>query len=395
MANDNVAVQKNFTGSTQTWIFYGLEVFILALRFLARLRQNKRWQLDDVFALMSLVFLTWNAVGTYLSMPFINAATDGEGLLGLDPADQTTLRPSKDWAYVVLFAYFCLMYSLKGCAIVLYRRLTLGLWQRKIILWNAVACVILWLVSTLTYILPCVPFSVRFKVIPEPKYIGICPYWPKTLYVFEAGNLFTDLVFLFVGVPIVYSLQIPLLKKLAIGLVLSSGIMVIVSGIVRCAIVETSTNAVNATWANIEVFIATLAVNVPIIRALFSPSTWINSNNSLGRKGYSNGHELTTRSRLKSHQQSNTILASQGDGTFRGDSTDKIVDADGKWKDDGESSNVSLSHPEGSDSVENSKGSNPYVIHTTTTYSVRPTSQSGDRQGRDKSTGVKAWVSAV
>jgi hypothetical protein len=56
-----------------------------------------------------------------------------------------------------------------------------------------------------------------------------------------------------VGIPIVYGLQIPILKKLAIGLVLSSGMMVIVSGIVRCAIVETSTNAVNATWANIEV----------------------------------------------------------------------------------------------------------------------------------------------
>lgn len=55
------------------------------------------------------------------------------------------------------------------------------------------------------------------------------------------------------GIPIVYKLQIPILKKLGIGLVLSSGVMVIVSGIIRCAIVETSTNATNATWSNIEV----------------------------------------------------------------------------------------------------------------------------------------------
>jgi len=129
-----------------------------------------------------------------LTVPFINAATDGEGLLGLDPSDQQTLRPSKDWAFIVLFAYFCLMYSLKGCATVLYRRLTyvypvkrmlpkinfyndrLGLWQRKIIFWNGILCIVLWAVSCMTYIFPCVPFSVRFKVIPEPQCEWILKY---------------------------------------------------------------------------------------------------------------------------------------------------------------------------------------------------------------------------
>jgi len=171
--------------------------------------------------------------------------------------------------------------------------------------------------------------------------------------------------------------------------------MVIVSGIVRCAIVETSTNATNATWANIEVFIATLAVNVPIIRALFSPSTWLNSNESTGGKGYSNGLELATRSRHKSHHgQSNNILGSQGGGTYRGDSTDKIVDGDGRWKDDEESS---MSNPEGSESSNKFQGSNPFVIHTTTTYSVQPTNKSGGDEGDDAktTTGVKAWVSTV
>jgi len=52
---------------------------------------------------------------------------------------------------------------------------SLGLWQRKIIIWNSFACVIFWLVSVLTYILPCVPFNVRFKVIPEAK----CKWSPR------------------------------------------------------------------------------------------------------------------------------------------------------------------------------------------------------------------------
>jgi hypothetical protein len=50
-----VPVEKNFEGSTQTWVFYGLEIFILSLRFLGRMRQNKRWQLDDLFAVLALV----------------------------------------------------------------------------------------------------------------------------------------------------------------------------------------------------------------------------------------------------------------------------------------------------------------------------------------------------
>jgi hypothetical protein len=144
-------------------------------------------------------------------------------------------------------------------------------------------------------------------------------------------------------------------------------------------------------------FIATLAVNVPIIRALFSTSAWINSNRGTGPKGYSNGHELANRSRLKSHQgKPNNILGSQGDGTYRGDSTDKIVDGDGRWKDDGDSrSNISLTNAEGSDSSNKSKGPNPFVIHTTTTYSVNPTKKSGGEGDQDKNVGAKAWVSAV
>lgn len=53
----------------------------------------------------------------------------------------------------------------------------LGLWQRKIIMWNAIACVVLWLVSCFTYIFPCVPFNVRFKVIPEPQCKCISRIW--------------------------------------------------------------------------------------------------------------------------------------------------------------------------------------------------------------------------
>jgi hypothetical protein len=50
-----ITVNIDFSGSTQTWIFYAVEMVIFALRFLARIRQSKRWQLDDAFAVASVV----------------------------------------------------------------------------------------------------------------------------------------------------------------------------------------------------------------------------------------------------------------------------------------------------------------------------------------------------
>jgi len=86
----------------------------------------------------------------------------------------------------------------------------------------------------------------------------------------------------------------------------------------------------------------------------FSPTAWIRSNPSKGVDDYPNEYELPRRSRHKSQRQGTDILGSQGDGTYRGDSTDRIVDADGKWSriDHGNSSthDVSLSNTPSSNS---------------------------------------------
>jgi hypothetical protein len=133
--------------------------------------------------------------------------------------------------------------------------------------------------------------------------------------------------------------------------------------------------------------------------APFSPTTWIRSNPSKGVNDYPNGHELPRRSRHKSQRQGTDKLGSRGDGTYRGDSTDRIVDADRKLSkiDDGNSSthDVSSSNTPSSNSFHNSRGSNPFVVHTMTTYGVQPEGNRSSRRDEDKKTGADVWVSAV
>jgi hypothetical protein len=55
---------------------------------------------------------------------------------------------------------------------------------------------------------------------------------------------------------------------------------------------------------------------------------------------------------------------------------------------------VSLSKTPSSNSFHNTWGSNPFVVHTMTTYSVQPEEKSS-RRDVDKKTGADVWVSAV
>jgi hypothetical protein len=42
------------------------------------------------------------------------------------------------------------------------------LWQRKVVMWNGALCMIFLLGSLLSFILPCMPFTKRFQVYPDP-----------------------------------------------------------------------------------------------------------------------------------------------------------------------------------------------------------------------------------
>ncbi|KAF5977753.1 Oxidoreductase ucpA [Fusarium coicis] len=88
-------------------------------------------------------------------------------------------------------------------------------------------------------------------------------------------NVLTDALILGIPMPLLWKLQVPFRKKLAVGL-LSSGAFVIAAAITR-AVFTFSANPSALTinvWGVRETIVGILTVNIPILRPIFSKSFW-------------------------------------------------------------------------------------------------------------------------
>lgn len=103
-----------------------------------------------------------------------------------------------------------------------------------------------------------------------------CRFRPQNLITIAILNVFTSVGILCVPVPMLWKLKIPLRKKLVTALSLSSAIIVICSAITRASVTfGMAPSAANLNrWGVRETVLCTLAVNVPIIRLLFTRAFW-------------------------------------------------------------------------------------------------------------------------
>lgn len=96
--------------------------------------------------------------------------------------------------------------------------------------------------------------------------------------------LSTDAGILAIPLPLVWKVQIPLARKIVIGILLSSGVFVITAALLRCVLSLISVaNIGNSTiWGIRETFVSLIAISAPAIKPLF------NRNRLNGRTGDKN-----------------------------------------------------------------------------------------------------------
>ncbi|KAM0218614.1 hypothetical protein ACHAQD_006737 [Fusarium lateritium] len=108
-------------------------------------------------------------------------------------------------------------------------------------------------------------------------------------------NVLTDALILCIPLPLLWKLQVPVRKKIVIGLLLSSGAFVIAAAITRVVLTladNPSALTINS-WGVRETLVGILTVNIPILRPLFTRSFWSGQNSS----EISSSYHTTARSR--------------------------------------------------------------------------------------------------
>lgn len=156
----------------------------------------------------------------------------------------------------------------------LFNRLTFGLKQQQFIKVLAISVFVTYIAVFLTITLGCYPTSKNWQVDPPPSLK--CAFKPQNFYVSTVLNVITDAALLAIPLPLMWTLQVPLKKKIALCLLLCSGVFVISAAIIRIVmtlVAHPSALTINR-WGVRETIAGIIAVNVAIIRPIFLKEFW-------------------------------------------------------------------------------------------------------------------------
>ncbi|KAE8382343.1 hypothetical protein BDV26DRAFT_16682 [Aspergillus bertholletiae] len=311
----------------EQWTEFGLGVLIIFVRMGVRLRTvgARGFQGDDYFAFLAIGLLTMDGITVHLSYVLGTNLEIPDNLHdSLTPAQYSSVVAGSKAELAAWYSYTALIWVMKAKMLFLYKRLTLGLWQSRVIKWLAVFCGMAYLAVFLTITFGCHPISNNWRVNPPPS--RQCGLKIQNVIVTCILNVTTDVALLFIPIPLLWKVKTSLSRKFVIALFLSSGVFVIAASIIRTTLTLSSAPSsitVNR-WGIRETFVGVATVNLPILRPLFTRRFWKagyvedgSSGHPYGYQGGSESYNLTTRTKKSARRDSMTAInESSQDGSY-------------------------------------------------------------------------------
>ncbi|KAL8386877.1 hypothetical protein RB595_010321 [Gaeumannomyces hyphopodioides] len=280
---------RDLTFPGELWAWFCIGTIVMILRFAIRLRMVGTAGLagDDYFMVLTFAFHGALAAMAFLIYQYgTNVDLKQSEIDRLSDAEIEQLRQGSIYLQVSWYLYTCFLWCIKACALSFYHRLTFCLWQNtwvfKALCW---ATFLSFVAVILVISLSCLPYENNFLVrhLPPPE----CLFQTQNLVAVVVLNMLTDSAILVLPVPALRDLRLPWFKKLAIGLLICSGIFVIAAAAVRlAATLDAAPSAVTIVrWGVRECEIGLVALSAPVLRPLFSRKLWCGG----GRRGASHG----------------------------------------------------------------------------------------------------------
>ncbi|KAK9422149.1 hypothetical protein SUNI508_05157 [Seiridium unicorne] len=262
----------------EVWGLYAVGMTVLTLRFLVRLKTVgiRGLQGDDLFALLVVFMYTIDAV-TVTLVYYHSTNVEASVVQTTRTLTATEIAEYEFGSKVELvawYSYTTLLWCLKGTMLWFFHRMTTGLWQQRLVRWLSWACVVSYIPVFLTVTFGCFPTQKNWQVTPDP---GLkCTFKMQNFLVTVVLNVITDAAILCIPLPLLWTLQVPLKKKIVIGLLLCSGLFVITAAIIRVVLtLGTAPSALNVNrWGVRETIVGIITVNIPILRPMVSKTFW-------------------------------------------------------------------------------------------------------------------------
>ncbi|KAF2124348.1 hypothetical protein P153DRAFT_390382 [Dothidotthia symphoricarpi CBS 119687] len=261
----------------EIWTSYAIGTVWLLLRFAVRVRIAgiRGLRLDDGFAFVALGCWTYTIVTTHItySSGTNTDFTESEVAKFSEQKFSEVVYGTKMFL-ASCYIYIALVFSLKGIVIVLYQRLAIGAWQKFILKATTYFCIMGYISVTAALTFDCQPISRRWSLPADPS--GSCRSSPRVLITLSCINALSDIWLLCIPVPLLWTLNIPLQKRIGVFFLLASGLFVLAACITRVSltVVPNISIFIIARWGIREFTIAIIAVNSAALRPLFRRSFW-------------------------------------------------------------------------------------------------------------------------
>jgi hypothetical protein len=208
------------------------------------------------------------------------------------------------------------IYTIKACMLIMYTRLTLGLNVQKMVFYLAIYVAVGWASSEIAFFTACRPF-VGYWAMPPPN--PQCTTLQHYAIVQACFNISSDTLMLFIPLPLITRLNMPLKQKFVLMIIFSMGIFVILAAILTKVfnlsnIWDPSYMLWYTREASVAVYISNLPMIWPLLREWFPSLKGVVSS---GAKSASKGNEYNLQSG-NVRPRTTTIVGRHMSSTFGG-----------------------------------------------------------------------------
>ncbi|KAL7945277.1 hypothetical protein V8C42DRAFT_322680 [Trichoderma barbatum] len=251
----------------EAWTEYAIGTVVILARIACRCSiVGLNWDGDDYFAVIALFF--WTGELCMLELIGQNGSITGitdEIALSLTPEQTRRIVVGSKCLFAGWILYVTMIWCLKSCMLFLFRRLTLDLRQKQLVNLTSGVCIAGYLSTLIVMLTKCLPIHKNWQVYPYPG--DACALNIPNYLALVVTNVTTDLLILAIPLPLLWRVQMPLLRKFVCALWLCMGIFIIIATLLRCILCLQDVSSINlgTIWSIRETFVAIIAVNAPII----------------------------------------------------------------------------------------------------------------------------------
>lgn len=150
------------------WIFYTIGMSIGFLRIGIRTYLTRRVGVEELIMLGSMVFWTGDSVLSVVLLKNGTNQVSDEVRATLTPAEINKLELGSKALITAWFCYITMIWGLKTCLLIFYKKLMQRVTQMRILQFAAYALGITYTVCILSMFLVCRPFRKNWQVVPDP-----------------------------------------------------------------------------------------------------------------------------------------------------------------------------------------------------------------------------------